>query len=441
MSRHPAILSAYLAVARLSPPLWRAALAYRARRGKEDPARLPEKYGHPSAKRPDGPLIWFHAVSVGESLALLKLFRKLRAAYPDLRILLTTTTLGSVKALDKTGLPEGVIHQYFPIDTPGAVARFLNHWRPDLHVIAEADMWPLMMTAVRARGVPMILLNTTITPRRFRQRMRGRALYAHLFGYFDALLMQDQTAIDRFIELGAPADRLHLMGVLKSASDPLPVDAGELARLQGQIGARPVWLAAVTTPDEEAALVEAHAIARAKIPDLLLIIAPRQVHLADKTEAAGRARFANVARRSRADTLAPDTEVYIADTIGEMGLWYRLSPIAFMGHSMPASGQGMSGKNPYEAIALDRVVLHGPTHENFVATYDHLRACGAAVPVASAQELAAQVIVLQSPMARAPYTQAMAKVRQEAERPLEIAFERVSGALDTLQHPRQTQQD
>lgn len=204
MPRHPAILSAYLAVARLSPPLWRAALAYRARRGKEDPARLPEKYGHPSAKRPDGPLIWFHAVSVGESLALLKLFRKLRAAYPDLGILLTTSTLGSVKALDKTGLPDGVVHQYFPIDTPGAVARFLDHWRPDLHVIAEADMWPLMMTRVRGRGIPMILLNTTITPRRFRQRMRGRALYAHLFGYFDALLMQDQTAIDRFIEPGTP---------------------------------------------------------------------------------------------------------------------------------------------------------------------------------------------------------------------------------------------
>lgn len=441
MPRHPAILSVYLAFARLSPPLWRAALAYRARRGKEDPARLPEKYGHPSAKRPDGPLIWFHAVSVGESLALLKLFRKLRAAYPDLGILLTTTTLGSVKALDKTGLPDGVVHQYFPIDTPGAVARFLDHWSPDLHVIAEADMWPLMMTRVRGRGIPMILLNTTITPRRFRQRMRGRALYAHLFGYFDALLMQDQTAIDRFIELGAPKDRLQLMGVLKSASDPLPVDTGELARLQGQIGARPVWLAAVTTPDEEDALIAAHAIARAQIAELLLIIAPRQVHLADKTEEAVGARFGHVARRSRGEAITTTTEVYIADTIGEMGLWYRLSPIAFMGHSMPKLAQGMSGKNPYEAIALDRVVLHGPVFENFVATYDRLRSCGAVVPVASAQELAAHVVALQSPTARAPYTQAMAQVRQEAERPLEIAFERLSVALDQVQHPRQMQQD
>ena len=441
MPRQPAILTAYRAFARLSPPLWRLALSHRAGNGKEDPARLPEKYGHPSAKRPGGPLIWFHAVSVGESLALLKLLRKLRAAHPELGILLTTTTLGSVKALDKTGLPEGVIHQYFPIDTPAAVARFLDHWRPDLHVIAEADMWPLMMSEVRARGVPMILLNTTITPRRFRQRMRGRALYAHLFGYFDALLMQDQTAIDRFIELGAPKDRLHLMGVLKSASDPLPVDADELTRLQGQIGARPVWLAAVTTPDEEDALIAAHAIARARIPDLLLMIAPRQVHLADKTVAAARVRFAHVARRSRAEVIKPKTDVYIADTIGEMGLWYRLSPIAFMGHSMPASGQGMSGKNPYEAIALDRVVLHGPTHENFVATYDYLAAQGAVVPVANAQALGEAVVALQSPEARAPYMRAMAKVRAEAARPLEIAFERLSVALENVQPSCQVQQD
>jgi len=441
MLRHPAILTTYLAFARFSQPLWSLALNHRAKKGKEDPARLPEKYGRSSVPRPEGPLVWFHAVSVGESLALLKLLRKLRAAYPDLGILLTTTTLGSVKALAKTGLPDGVIHQYFPIDTPGAVKRFLDHWRPDLHVIAEADMWPLMMTAIRARGIPMILLNTTITPRRFRQRMRARALYAHLFGYFDVMLMQDQTAIDRFIDLGAPADKLQLMGVLKSASDPLPVDAAELAKLKGQIGARPVWLAAVTTLDEEEALFTAHDRARAAFPDLLMIVAPRQAHLADKTEEFARARFAQVARRSRGDTIAPDTQVYIADTIGEMGLWYRLSPIAYMGHSMPRAGQGMSGKNPYEAIALDCVVLHGPVFENFVATYNYLRDSNAVVPVASAEELGRRVAELQSPDARLPYMQAMATVRQDAERPLEIAFASLSVALDRVRNTGQIPQN
>jgi 3-deoxy-D-manno-octulosonic-acid transferase len=198
----PALIQAYLALSLIASPLWSLALRLRARAGKEDPARLSEKWGRASAPRPDGPLIWMHGVSVGESAALLTLIDRLRGARPDATVLLTTITLASAQALAKRKLPDGVIHQFLPVDTPAAVRRFVTHWRPDLAVVAEADWWPRLLIAVKKTGCPMVLLNTHVTPRRYRRRKRNPQANGWLMDMFDLIHVQDQRSFDLYRDLG-----------------------------------------------------------------------------------------------------------------------------------------------------------------------------------------------------------------------------------------------
>ncbi len=422
------LLAAYLALARASGPLWRLVLARRTRAGKEDPARVGEKLGRPALARPPGRLVWFHAVSVGESLALLTLLRRLGREMPDAHFLLTTITRSSAEALARAGLPPRVIHQFAPADAPGPVGAFLGHWRPDAAVVAERDLWPLTLTETHRRGIPMLLVNARVTARGFRRRKRLPALYRGLYGLFERILMQNEDSRARFVAMGAPPDRLEVMGVLKTASDPLPDRPEERAALAARLGDRPRWLAGSTARREEAQLFEAHARARDRCPGLLFIIAPRQPGLADATEAEARARFAHVARRSRGETIGPETQVYIADTIGEMGLWFRLCPVTFMGNSLPVEGATPTGKNPWEAVALGSLVLHGPHTGNFAESYDALRAVGGAVEVADAAALAAAVVAAQDADFRAPRTAAAAALAAEAQ----AALDRAAAAVRAL---------
>ncbi|MDD7972658.1 3-deoxy-D-manno-octulosonic acid transferase [Roseinatronobacter alkalisoli] len=429
--RKPALVSLYLALSRLSPPLWALALNARARKGKEDRARLAEKWGHASLPRPAGPLIWMHGVSVGESVALLTLIARLRDARPDTTILLTTITQASAQALSKRALPDGVIHQYMPVDTPAAVRRFMDHWRPDLTAIAEADLWPRILMAAKARGCPMILLNTHVTPRRYRRRRRAPAANGWLMNLFDEIHVQDEKSHALFRDLGAPMDKLQVTGVLKAASAPLPDDQAERAKLETAIGARPRWLAASTRAVEEDQLFDAHARALERKPDLLMIIAPRQMRDADKTEALAQERFGKdkVARRSRGDAITPITQVYIADSIGEMGLWYRLAPVAYTGQSLPLPDKILGGKNPFEAVALDCMVLHGPTVANFREAYDRLHAEGGALLVENADQMAQAVCDAQSPEFRAPFIAGAHRVQRQNMQPLEKALSSILGML------------
>lgn len=429
--RRPFVLTLYTGFATVSGPLWRAALRWRLRQGREDATRLNEKLGHPAYPRPAGRLIWFHAVSVGESLALLTLLQRLSDSQPDLNILLTTSTRASVEALEKRTLPDRVIHQYAPADYPAAVHAFLDHWAPAAAVIAEADMWPLTLIEAHKRGVPMILLNTHVTARRFRRRSKIAASTAYLLHLFDRIYVQDTHSTDLFTQLGAPSDRITVMGVLKSASSPLPDDAAARADLSAQIAGRPCWLAAATRIEEEPTVMAAHRAARALCPDLLLIHAPRQTKTADESEGHARAAFTHVARRSRGEPITPDTEVYLADTIGEMGLWYRLAPVSYIGQSLPVDGVSMTGKNPYEALALDTLVVHGPKISHFTESYGQLHAHGAALQVADAEDLARAVVAAQDPAFRAPYLTAAIAARAANQRPLEMALDAVNMLLDS----------
>lgn len=426
------LLRLYLAIAAVWAPLWRLALTRRARRGREDPARLAEKHGHYTVPRPPGRLIWFHAVSVGEAQSLWTLLERLTSERRDIHVLLTTVTLASAQAIAARGLPERVIHQYAPADYPGAVKRFLRHWRPEAGVIAEADMWPVMLYAARAAGLRLILMNTHVTERRYRRRRRIAATNGALMRLFERILVQDSRSMARFADLGAPVERMEVMGVLKAAAAPLPDRPEARAEMAAQIGERPRWLAASTRAQEEPQLFEAQRLALARRPDMLMIIAPRQIAEADRTEALAREAVgaARVARRSRGEGIGADTAVYIADTMGEMGLWYRLVPVAYTGNSLPVEGMVLTGKNPFEAVALGVMVLHGPHVGNFAEAYRRLAAAGGALEVDGPAAMAEAVVAAQAAEFRAAYLAGAAQVAAENAHPLQIALDAVTALLD-----------
>ena len=382
----------YLLFSRVSGPLWKWSHRRRLSRGKEIPDRLPEKYGDYSQARPSGRLIWFHALSVGESLALAPLIERALEDLGEAHVVLTTSTATSVAALKNAGLPVRCLHVLLPIDTSFAVRRFLDHWRPDVAGFAELDFWPRLMIETHRRGIPMLLINSRMPKSNFHRRKKLGGLTRDILRLFEKLLVQDEASRERFASLGADPARLEVAGALKSAARPLPADADAVERLKNAIGPRPVWLAAATIASEHPAMFEAHSRVVEALPNCLLILAPRNVADGDKAEHLARQAFDLVERRSLGGKIGADTKVYISDTIGEMGLWYRLAPVSFLGHSL---GAGLEGKNPFEAAALGSAILHGPEVSYFAESYAGLAEEGAAREVQDAKALSGAVIELQ----------------------------------------------
>ncbi len=376
-----AAFAAYRTAFRLARPLVRRLLARRVAAGREDPQRLGERWGQPGLARPAGALIWIHAASVGETVSVIPLIARLRERHPQAPVLLTTvTTTAARRAADL--LPNGALHQYLPLDDPRAVRRFLDHWRPAVGILVESEIWPTLIRAARARGLPLALLNGRISRRSARGWAYAGPLFRHLLGCFDLILAQTPEDARRLARLSdRPVDCL---GNLKFAGPPLPVDTGELARLRALLGSRPLWLAAATHPGEETAALEAHRAQAGQQSGLLTVIVPR--HPARGPEIAAQARAAGLAtalRSSGADP-TPETAVYVADTLGELGLWYRLSPIAFVGGSLVDRG----GQNPLEAARLGCALLFGPHSEKNAAAVAGLMRVGALQEVADAAALA-----------------------------------------------------
>ena len=368
-------LRAYVALSHLLAPVWHLGLKHRLRRGKETPRSVHQKLGHEYADRPGGPLVWGHAVGVGEAMALAGLFARLAQSRPDVRFLITTTARTSGDALRRTGLPPAVQHQFAPADTPGAVRRFLDHWRPDLAVWCEMDLWPTLIDATAARGIPRVLVNARLSDASMARRRRGRWIYRALLPGFDRLFAQNETSAAHLVALGADPSQVTVSGTIKSLTPPLACDADDLAAWLAALRTRPVWLLASSHPGEEALALQAHQRLRERHPDALLIIAPRAP--ARGSEVAGLCQ-PPAPLRSGGSHLPDDTAVYVADTIGEMGLWYRLAPVALVGGSLASVG----GHNPHEPLALGCRVLHGPHVWNFAESYQQLDAAGLSLPVA-----------------------------------------------------------
>ena len=289
----------YLAFSRVSGPIWRWSNKRRLAQGKEIPERLPERYGDYRASRPSGTVLWFHALSVGESLALIPLIERALEEMPEAHVVLTSSTVTSVKALEAAKLPGRCTHVFQPVDTAGAVAAFLDHWQPDLAGFAELDFWPRLMIETHRRDIPMILLNSRMPEGSFARRQKIRGMMRDVLVLFDRLLVQDEASVARFVELGAKADRIEVVGALKAVARPLPADQAELERLKAVIADRPVWLASSTFETEHAAIVEAHAQVVEAVPDSLLIWAPRHTRDGVTAEALTRVLFDHVAVRSR----------------------------------------------------------------------------------------------------------------------------------------------
>ncbi len=315
-------------------PLVGPVLRRRAAGGKEDPARLGERLGHAALPRRDGPLVWLHASSVGESLSVLGLIDRLLSARPGLALLMTSGTVTSARLLADR-LPARAVHQFVPVDRPAAVRRFLDHWRPDLAIWVESELWPNLVRATQARGIATALIQGRMSARSFAKWRRARGLVAPLLKGFDLVLAQTEADAERMRDLGAAPT---VTGTLKYSNPPLPVDETALAELRGAIGARPVWLAASTHPGEEDTVSRAHHALAADNPGLLTIVAPRHpergVALAHLAKAAG----LRVARRGAGEALRGDTQLYLADTMGELGLFYRVADLVFVGGSLVPHG-------------------------------------------------------------------------------------------------------
>ncbi len=417
-------LASYILAARLAAPLWRLSLRRRAARGKEDPARLPERLGHASAPRPPGPLLWVHALGIGEAGAMLSVIRAVQSARPDVAILLTTGTRTGAEGVARAGLPPGVLHQYAPLDTPGPVGRFLAHWRPDALLLAELDLWPLMLSRLCAARVPVVMANARLTDRRFANRRRIRPLMRDVLALVTAKLVQDAQSADRMAALGADPATVTVAGLLKAAAAPLP-DGADRPALAAALGTRPVWLAASAEGREVAPLIAAHRALRARLPQALMILAPRQPAQAEAAHRALVAAFGPTARRSLGQAPGPEDAAWLADTMGEMGLFHRLAPVSFIGHSLPVDGPPpLTGKNPFEAAALGSAVLHGPGTGNFAESYAALHAAGAAVEVEDSPALAAALArLLTDPAARTALTAAAETVLTQSRAALPLTLQ------------------
>lgn len=356
----------------------------RARRGKEDIRRLPERRGVPAHPRPQGPVIWLHGASVGEAMSVLALIKKLHAARPDVFILLTTGTVASAKVLSGR-LPDNVLHQFAPVDRLLWIRRFLNHWQPDLALWIESELWPNMIAETHLRGTPLVLLNGRMSETSFRRWKRQESLARYLLQRFDLCLAQDETQAKRLGLLGA--ENIACLGNLKAGAEPLPVDAAQLALFKSQIKGRPLWLAASTHEGEEPFIIAAHRRLQKTFPDILTLVAPRHptrgTAVADLFTNAG----LRVARRSRQDDLTAAHAVYLADTLGEMGLFYRLASVTYLGGSLVPVG----GHNPIEAAQLDTALILGPSTFNFAGLVADLQQADACATVTSADDLAETV--------------------------------------------------
>ena len=384
-----ALIRSYGVATRLLGPLTPVWVRRRARDGKEDPDRLEERHGHASLPRPEGRLVWLHGASVGECVMLLPVIDKILAHSPDMRVLVTSGTVTSANLLADR-LPPQAIHQYVPLDYPKAVQGFLNHWQPDLAIWSESEIWPNLIRQTAKREIPMVLLNARLSRKSLdRWAHRGKKTGRALFGAFDLILAANQETarglsgiVDRKVEMS---------GNLKSASAPLPAKPKVLANLSSQIEGRSVWCAASTHPGEDELMIDAHKHILSCDENALMILAVRHPERMPDVRNLLKAAGLSYTVRSSGKRMTAQTQVLLFDTIGEMGLAYRLSSISFVCGSLM---EGLAGHNPLEPARLSNAVLTGTHIASFADTYMPMFAFNAARRVLDASEIGPMIVGL-----------------------------------------------
>lgn len=411
----------YRAASWVSAPVAELLLRQRLKEGKEDPARMQERTGLAGRARPAGPLLWIHGASVGESLSVLPLVERFKKDYPALNVLVTTGTITSAKLMAER-LPPSAIHQFIPVDHPRFVRGFLDHWKPDAAIFVESEFWPNLLIETRRRARYMALVNGRVSPKSFADWKGKPHSIRFLLSHFDLLIAQDRQNAERLTALSGRDVRSY--GNLKNAAPPLPGDVVEETRILADLDGRPFWLAASTHPGEEQAIIAAHKTLKAELPGIVTLIAPRHPERGEEIAALAAEAGVVSRRRAKGEKIDRATDIYIADTLGELGLFYRLSNATFVGGSLVEKG----GHNPLEPARLGCAILHGPHIFNFAETYADIRGAGGAALVRNDRDLAAAVKRL---FADDKTRHAMADAaRDAAKASAERVLSDVVGALD-----------
>ena len=358
--------------------------------GKEEVERLPERYGKSNLKRPEGKLIWIHAASVGESLSILPLIDLLIKHDNKAYVLLTTGTISSA-TLMRERLPDKAFHQYAPVDHFKYVQNFLNFWNPDVGIWTESEFWPNLIIEAKNHGVPIGLINGRISDKSFRRWKRLGKMISIILKKFDFCLGQTESDTNRLAVLGAK--KYEYLGNLKFSSPPLPVDKQELSNLKSQLQDRPCWLAASTHKGEEEIVADVHQKLKDNYNSILTVIVPRHPERGEEIfEKLSQYTNLTISRRSRGNSIDSDTDIYLADTIGELGLFFSLSKITFMGKSLVPLG----GQNPIEPLKLGSAVIHGPHMSNFTEIVKELCEFDCAVQIDDPNQLFTEIFDLLS---------------------------------------------
>ncbi len=416
-------LGSYRRFGRFIYPFMGPFLAIRARKGKEDRSRRYERYGYPSADRPNGPIVWFHAASVGESMAVLALIERVHAL--GINAIMTTGTVTSAEVVRKR-LPRGTFHQYVPLDLQQAMIRFLDHWQPDLAIFTESEIWPTTIEQLSKRRIPQVLVNARMSDKSYKRWMGASKIASTLFDNFSHVIAQSEIDADRYRQLGARP--VAVAGNLKVDTKDLPFNPEEMKTLRTMIGGRPVWVAASTHRGEEAIVMEVHRKLKASFPDLLTILVPRHPERGDEIEELAINAGLDCVRRSRKQAIRTVSDLYLGDTIGEMGLYLRLAPIAFMGRSLA----GFGGQNPLEPAITGTAILAGKHVSNFRDSYRSLLRHKAVRLVEDGDMLAANLAyLLNNPAQR----DAMVLAAENTLSEMRGALERTIGILDSYVFP------
>lgn len=380
----PLLYRTYVALSMALLPFAARSVINKLRKAGVSVHRAHERIGHATEARPDGTLVWFHAASVGESLSVLALITRIGVMLPQAHFLITSGTASSAKLVAQR-MPPRCAHQFAPLDAPGPLRRFLKHWHPEAAIIVESELWPQMLRRTRATGATMALVNARLSEKSLKAWAKRPRLAAYVLEVFDLILTQNDAMAEAMVRIHAPAPHVARGQNLKSFAGPLPVDEDLIFEARASLGHRPVWIAASTHAGEEEIVLTAHQHLRKTHPDLHLILIPRHPERSNDVAQLITNRGMTYTRRSRGDL--PGGAVYLADTLGELGNWYALGDIVFLGGSMLPIG----GHNPFEVAQAGNTVLSGNHVFNFAETFAAMETAGAARLVADAPDLAAKV--------------------------------------------------
>ena len=369
----------YRALTSIAAPFISLYLRLRRARGKEDRTRFRERLGFPSLSRPSGKIVWCHAASVGEVLSVLSVLDEIGNRYPHWHILLTTGTETSANIV-QSRLPANAFHQYIPVDRWPYVTRFLEHWEPDLVLWVESELWPNMLAGLAERHTPAILLNGRMSEKSYQRWRMIRGGVKQMLTPFQLGLVQTGVERNRYAVLGL--ENVHAVGNLKFAADPLPYDIEQLNFLKEITAGRPIWLMASTHAGEDEIALRLHRKLRLTWPDLLTFIVPRHPVRTDTISDLIANEGIPFSRRSVGQVLDKDIQIYLADTMGELGLFYRLCKVCCLAGSFT-----WGGHNPIEPALLRCAVVFGPKMDNFAVMADDMLAQGAAIQVGDEAEL------------------------------------------------------